>query len=346
MTTTAVGAALSRKDFVSDQDVRWCPGCGDYAILAQVQKVMPELGVARENVVFVSGIGCSSRFPYYMSTYGVHGIHGRAPAIATGIKVANPALSVWMVTGDGDGLSIGGNHLIHLLRRNLDLNVLLFNNEIYGLTKGQFSPTSRLGQRTKSSPLGVIDNPFDTAALALGAGASFFARTLDNDQKHLQAVLHRAAAHKGTSFVEILQNCPIFNDGAFAAVSGGEENEHRRLFLEHGQPMVFGPDSDRLGLRLKHGLTPEVVRVAEAKPDELLVHDETSDVVAFFLAGLRWQRSERGGGAFPVPLGVLRAVEHPSYEESIHAQIAAAREKRGDGDFDDLFASGDAWVVD
>ncbi len=219
MGAVAEQAKLTRKDFVSDQDVRWCPGCGDYAILAQVQKVMPELGVPRENIVFVSGIGCSSRFPYYMNTYGIHGIHGRAPAIASGLKTARPDLSVWMVTGDGDGLSIGGNHLIHMLRRNVDLNVLLFNNEIYGLTKGQYSPTSRVNQITKSSPFGAVDYPFDSAALALGAGATFVARTIDVDQKHLQMTLHRAANHKGTSFVEILQNCPIFNDGAFDAVS-------------------------------------------------------------------------------------------------------------------------------
>ena len=338
--------ALTRKDFVSDQDVRWCPGCGDYAILAQVQRVMPELGVPRENVVFVSGIGCSSRFPYYMNTYGFHGIHGRAPAIATGIKIANPSLSVWMVTGDGDGLSIGGNHLIHLLRRNLDLNVLLFNNEIYGLTKGQYSPTSRIGQRTKSSPYGVIDNPFDTAALALGAGATFVARTLDVDQKHLQAVLHRAARHRGTSFVEILQNCPIFNDGVFGEISDGEGHESRRLFLEHGKPMVFGPENDRKGIRIGPGLAPEIVRVADVRSEELLVHDEGNEAVAFFLASLSWRAAPGTSTVFPIPLGVLRAVEQATYERSTHEQVEAAIRKRGAGDFDELFASGDSWVVD
>jgi 2-oxoglutarate ferredoxin oxidoreductase subunit beta len=345
MSVQAEVEKLTRKDFVSDQDVRWCPGCGDYAILAQVQKVMPELGIPREKVVFVSGIGCSSRFPYYMNTYGFHGIHGRATAIATGIKVARPDLSVWIVTGDGDGLSIGGNHLIHLLRRNLDVNVLLFNNEIYGLTKGQYSPTSRLGQRTKSSPYGVIDNPFDTAALALGAGATFVARTLDVDQKHLQETLHRAATHKGTSFVEILQNCPIFNDGAFADISDGEGYEDRQLQLEHGKPMLFGPDNDRKGIRLDAGMDPEIVRVAEARESELVVHDERNDAIAFFLASLEWRPGVGGAKVFPIPLGVLRAVERPSYEASVHSQIEAATAKGGRGDFDALFSGGDTWVV-
>ena len=345
MSTPAQNEKLTRKDFVSDQDVRWCPGCGDYAILAQVQKVMPELEIPREKVVFVSGIGCSSRFPYYMNTYGFHGIHGRAAAIASGIKIARPDLSVWLVTGDGDGLSIGGNHLIHLLRRNLDVNVLLFNNEIYGLTKGQYSPTSRLGQRTKSSPYGVIDNPFDTAALALGAGATFVARTLDVDQKHLQETLHRAAAHKGTSFVEILQNCPIFNDGAFADISDGEGYEDRQLRLEHGKPMVFGPESGRKGIRLGAGMEPEIICVADAKDGEILVHDERNDAIAFFLASLEWRPGAGNAKVFPIPLGVIRAVERPSYESSVHRQIEAATAKSGRGDFDALFAGGDTWVV-
>jgi len=345
MSAPAQAEKLTRKDFVSDQDVRWCPGCGDYAILAQVQKVMPELGIPREKVVFVSGIGCSSRFPYYMNTYGFHGIHGRAPAIASGIKIARPDLSVWIVTGDGDGLSIGGNHLIHLLRRNLDVNVLLFNNEIYGLTKGQYSPTSRIGQKTKSSPYGVIDNPFDTAALALGAGATFVARTLDIDQKHLQETLHRAASHRGTSFVEILQNCPIFNDGAFADISDGEGHENRQLRLEHGKPMLFGPESDPKGIRLGAGMEPEIVRVSDAREREILVHDERNDANAFFLASLEWRPGVGGSKIFPIPLGVLRAVDRPSYESSLHEQIEAAKAKTGGGDFDALFAGGDSWVV-
>ena len=345
MRVLAEGEKLTRKDFVSDQDVRWCPGCGDYAILAQVQKVMPELGIPREKIVFVSGIGCSSRFPYYMNTYGFHGIHGRATAIASGIKIARPDLSVWIVTGDGDGLSIGGNHLIHLLRRNVDVNVLLFNNEIYGLTKGQYSPTSRLGQHTKSSPYGVIDNPFDTAALALGAGATFVARTLDVDQRHLQETLHRAAAHKGASFVEILQNCPIFNDGAFADIVDGEGHEDRQVRLEHGKPMVFGTETDRKGIRLGVGMEPEIVRVADAKDGELLVHDERNDAIAFFLASLEWRPGVRDATVFPIPLGVIRAVERPSYESSVHRQIEAATAKHGRGDFDALFSDGDTWVV-
>jgi 2-oxoglutarate ferredoxin oxidoreductase subunit beta len=338
---------LTRKDFVSDQDVRWCPGCGDYAILAQVQKVMPELDVPRENIVFISGIGCSSRFPYYMNTYGFHSIHGRAPALASGLKLARPELSVWIVTGDGDGLSIGGNHLIHLLRRNLDINVLLFNNEVYGLTKGQYSPTSRLGQITKSSPMGSIDNPFDTASLALGAGATFVARTVDVAQKHLQSVLHAAVAHKGTSFVEILQNCPIFNDGVFSEVTDDEGKAYRQMLLEDGKPMLFGPEGDRHGIRLGQGLRPEVVPVSEADGvgDEILVHDVANDANSFFLASLDWQNPS-ALPRMPVPLGVLRAVDRPIYEVGVHGQISAAREKGGAGEFDRLFASGDSWVVD
>jgi 2-oxoglutarate ferredoxin oxidoreductase subunit beta len=342
----AAATKLGRKDFVSDQDVRWCPGCGDYAILAQVQKVMPELGVARENVVFISGIGCSSRFPYYMNTYGFHGIHGRAPAIASGLKIARPELSVWIVTGDGDGLSIGGNHMIHILRRNLDVNILLFNNEIYGLTKGQYSPTSRLGQVTKSSPMGVIDNPFDAATVALGAGATFVARTLDVEQKHLQAVLHRAMQHRGTSFVEILQNCPIFNDGAFDPLTSGEGRTQSQMLLEHGKPLIFGPDHARKAIRLAQGMRAEVVALKDVKESEVLVHDETNDAMAFLLASLAWQPEGGNAGAFPVPRGVLRSVDRPIYEDRVHAQIESARVAKGAGDFDELFASGDTWVVD
>jgi 2-oxoglutarate ferredoxin oxidoreductase subunit beta len=329
---------LTRKDFVSDQDVRWCPGCGDYAILAQVQRVMPELGIPRENIVFISGIGCSSRFPYYMNTYGFHSIHGRAPAIASGLKIARPELSVWIVTGDGDGLSIGGNHLIHILRRNLDVNILLFNNEIYGLTKGQYSPTSRLGQKTKSSPLGNIDRPFDAAALALGAGASFVARTIDVEQKHLQSVLRRAVEHKGTSFVEILQNCPIFNDGAFSVITEGDERVDHQMLLEHGQPMIFGPEGAKKGIHLRRDMTPEAVSMTDVDESEILVHDERNDAIAFFLTSL--QRPK-----FPVPLGVLRAVDQPIYERDLHHQIDKARASQGNADFDRLFASGDTWVV-
>jgi len=344
MSDSSQAKKLSRKDFVSDQDVRWCPGCGDYAILAQVQKVMPDLGVERENMVFISGIGCSSRFPYYMNTYGVHGIHGRAPAIASGLKIARPDLSVWIVTGDGDGLSIGGNHLIHILRRNLDVNILLFNNEIYGLTKGQYSPTSRLGQVTKSSPMGVIDNPFDTASIALGAGATFVARTVDVEQKHLQSVLQRAVAHKGTSFVEILQNCPIFNDGVFNEITEGDGRLDHQLLLEHGKPMIFGPEGAKKGIRIDKSMHAEVVAVKDVGESEILVHDETNDRIALLLASLSWQPQGGTGETFPVPLGVLRAVERPCYEQRLAEQIETAKTKRP-GDFDSLFASGDTWVV-
>jgi 2-oxoglutarate ferredoxin oxidoreductase subunit beta len=306
---------------------------------------MPELGIPREKIVFISGIGCSSRFPYYMNTYGVHGIHGRAPALASGLKIARPDLSVWIVTGDGDGLSIGGNHLIHILRRNLDVNILLFNNEIYGLTKGQYSPTSRLGQITKSSPMGVIDNPFDTASIALGAGATFVARTIDVEQKHLQSVLQRAVQHKGTSFIEILQNCPIFNDGAFDPLTEGENRLHSQLTLEHGKPMVFGREGARKGIRVDKSMHAEVVSLADVSESEILVHDETNDAVAFLLASLNWRPSSGSPGVFPVPMGVLRAVERPCYEQRVEEQIRDAKNAKGAGNFDELFASGDTWVV-
>jgi 2-oxoglutarate/2-oxoacid ferredoxin oxidoreductase subunit beta len=335
--STAEAPKAGRKDFATDQDVRWCPGCGDYAILSQVQKVMPELGIARENIVFVSGIGCSSRFPYYMNTYGFHSIHGRAPAIATGLKLARPDLSIWLVTGDGDGLSIGGNHLIHILRRNVDVNILLFNNEIYGLTKGQFSPTSRLGQVTKSSPLGVVDRPFDPAALALGAGATFIARTVDVEAKHLQAMLHRAAAHKGTSFIEIIQNCPVFNDGAFDAYSDKATKDDNRVLIEHGKPMLFG-QNQRMGIRMKPDLSAEIVSLDKVALSEIAVHDETNPVMTQLLSRL-------GRDGTPLPLGVLRCVEGPVYEQQVHAQIDDARANRGGGDFDKLYRSGETWTV-
>ena len=294
-------SALTKKDFVSDQDVRWCPGCGDYAILAQVQKVLPELGVPRENFVFVSGIGCSSRFPYYVNSYGFHSIHGRAPAIATGLKITRPELSVWVVTGDGDALSIGGNHLIHILRRNLDVNVLLFNNRIYGLTKGQYSPTSEVGKKTKSTPQGSIDHPFDPVRLALGAGASFVARSLDVETRHLQMVLRRAHEHRGTSFVEILQNCNVFNDGAFDVLTDKASKSDHTLVLEHGRPLVFGADRDR-GIRLNAALQPEVVRLgADASERDLLVYDETNPAIAQIVATL--------APPLPTPIGVFTAVE-------------------------------------
>ncbi len=311
--------ALTRKDFISDQMVRWCPGCGDYAILATVQKLLPSLGLPRENHVFISGIGCSSRFPYYMNTFGMHTIHGRAPTFATGLKAIRPELMVWVVTGDGDGLSIGGNHLIHALRRNADVKILLFNNKIYGLTKGQTSPTSEVGKKTKSTPFGSVDYPINPLSLALAAEATFVARAIDTDLAFLGHVLERAARHKGSSFVEILQNCIVFNDGAWADVSEKPAREEHNLFLEHGKPMIFGKDKNK-GLRLK-GLDPEVVEFEPGKPPaDLLVHDEKahSAALAHLLANI-------GRPDFPVPQGVFRSVERPTLEDLIEGQVAAAR---------------------
>ncbi len=331
---------LARKDFVSDQEVRWCPGCGDYSILAQTQKLMPELGVPREKIVFISGIGCSSRLPYYMNTYGFHTIHGRAPAIATGLKATRPDLQVWVITGDGDGLSIGGNHLLHVLRRNVDLNIVLFNNRIYGLTKGQYSPTSVFGQVTKSSPVGTIDYPVNPAAFALAAGATFVARTLDNDTHHLIATLERAARHKGTSFVEVFQNCVVYNDDAFAGFADKPVRADRTIVLEQGKPLIFGKERN-LGIRL-NGLTPEVVELGNGVTEaDLVVHDEERDepTLAFILAQM--QHPE-----FPVPLGVYRAVERPTYEDLMQRQVDEAIARRGEGDLAALFAEGDTWTVE
>ena len=334
--------AAGRKDFVSDQDVRWCPGCGDYSILSNVQKVMPELGVARENVVFVSGIGCSSRFPYYMNTYGFHTIHGRAPAFATGIKVSRPELSVWVVTGDGDGLSIGGNHLLHTIRRNVDLQILLFNNRVYGLTKGQYSPTSRLGMKSKSTPQGSIDHPIDPIRFALGASATFVARTVDVDAKHLQETLHRAHAHKGTAFVEILQNCPVYNDGEWAEIEDRKSRSGATLVLQQGQPLVFGEGDDRQGIRFEHGRPMLVPLPPGTDPlaAGVTVHNEASDSQAYpyLLATLARPK-------FPLPLGVLRAVTRPTYEDLLQDQMDEALEQRGRGDLRKLLHSGDTWTV-
>ncbi|MBI4515831.1 MAG: 2-oxoacid:ferredoxin oxidoreductase subunit beta [Deltaproteobacteria bacterium] len=328
---------LSRKDFVSDQDVRWCPGCGDYAILAQVQKVLPELGVPRERFVFLSGIGCSSRFPYYMNTYGFHTIHGRAPAIASGLKASRPDLSVWIVTGDGDALSIGGNHLIHALRRNLDLNILLFNNRIYGLTKGQYSPTSELGKVTKSSPMGSVDHPFNPISVALGAEGTFVARSIDVEAKHLQDMIRRAYEHKGTAFVEIMQNCNIFNDGAFASLTDKDTKADTQLVIEHGKPLIFGKQRDK-GIRLR-GHSLEVVQLgAGATGDDVITYDETNPVLATLLSAMRPPQ-------FPTPIGVFRAVSRPVYEEAMAQQVQQARLKQGPGDLDELFSRGDCWVV-
>ena len=331
---------LTREDFVSDQEVRWCPGCGDYAIMAAVQGVMPELGIAREKMVWVSGIGCSSRFPYYMNTYGIHGIHGRAPAIATGVATARPDLSVWVVTGDGDGLSIGGNHLIHALRRNVNLKILLFNNQIYGLTKGQYSPTSETGKVTKSTPFGSLEHPFNPVSIALGAEASFVARTLDVERKHLPEILRRAAAHKGSAFVEIYQNCNIFNDGAFIALTGKDGRSQNRIYLEHGKPIRFGPDGEK-GVRMTQEGRCEIVNVADVGEDKLLVHDEHRDDPSLAFALSRVADGPTG----PTPLGIFRDVQRPVYGEGIEQQLRRAAESQGPGDLTKLLSTGDTWTV-
>jgi 2-oxoglutarate ferredoxin oxidoreductase subunit beta len=330
-------STLTAKDFKTDQEVRWCPGCGDYAILAAMQGFMPELGIERERLVFVSGIGCAARFPYYMQTYGMHSIHGRAPAIATGLATSRPDLSVWVVTGDGDALSIGGNHLIHALRRNVNVKILLFNNQIYGLTKGQYSPTSEIGKVTKSTPMGSLDYPFNPVSLAIGAEATFVARSIDTDRKHLTEVLRRAAAHRGTAFVEIYQNCNIFNDGAFEAVKDHPENQIR---LEHGKPIRFGADGER-GVRQRRDGSCELVDVAEVGEDALLVHDEHHEKSSPGFALSRIAHTPHG----PTPFGVFRDVERPVYDDLMAEQIAVAKEKRGAGDLRELLLAGDTWTI-
>ena len=305
------------KDFASDQEVKWCPGCGDYSILKQVQSILPEIGIKRENMVFVSGIGCSSRFPYYMNTYGIHSIHGRAPAVATGIKLTNPELNVWIITGDGDGLSIAGNHFIHLMRRNLDVNILLFNNEIYGLTKGQFSPTSQLGLKTKSSPFGVIDQPFNPLSLALGSGATFLSRTLDREPKSLREVLLEAQKHKGTSFVEIYQNCVIFNDGVFDEFTNKATKEEANLYLENGKPLKFGKDLSK-GIILEN-FEPKIIDITEDTDEsKLWIHDETSILKAQILARFNFDEEFSD---FPRPFGVFYKKNRASYEETFTNQV-------------------------
>ncbi len=332
---------LTRKDFVSDQEVRWCPGCGDYSILAQTQRVMPDLGVPRENIVFISGIGCSSRLPYYMNTYGFHSIHGRAPTIATGLKASRPELSVWVVTGDGDALSIGGNHILHTIRRNVDLQIILHNNEIYGLTKGQYSPTSPISKVTYSSPLGSLDYPLKPLAVALGAEGTFVARSLDVDPHHMVETLERAAGHRGTSFVEIYQNCNIYNNGAFEEFTAKDVRADRMLYLKHGEPMIFGKDADK-GIRI-NGLKPEVVQLGKdgITEKDILVHDETiqDPTIAFMLARMDYPE-------FPVPVGVIRAVQRPSYDSLLEAQLNKAIEDQGAGDLTELFRQGDTWEVE
>jgi 2-oxoglutarate ferredoxin oxidoreductase subunit beta len=330
---------LTAKDFASDQDVRWCPGCGDYSILAQVKKVLPTLGIKKENFVFVSGIGCSSRFPYYVDTYGIHSIHGRAPAIATGVKLANPELSVWVVTGDGDGLSIGGNHLLHAIRRNVDLKILLFNNRIYGLTKGQYSPTSEFGKKTKSTPMGSVDFPLHPLSVAIGAEATFVARTIDVNIKHMEYVLKRAAEHKGTAFVEIYQNCNIFNDGAWEYATGKDKKDDNTIVLEHNKPLVFGAERNK-GIRLNN-MTPEVVALGDGiKEDDLLFHDEQAKEpsLAYLLSRMHYPE-------FPEPIGVFRSVQRPTYENMVMEQVNTAIQKQGPGKIEDLFDDGETWTV-
>jgi 2-oxoglutarate ferredoxin oxidoreductase subunit beta len=339
----------TRKDFTSDSEVRWCPGCGDYAILAAFQGFLPELGLRRENIVCVSGIGCSSRFPYYLDTYGLHSIHGRAPAIATGLATSRPDLSVWVVTGDGDALSIGGNHLIHALRRNVNLTILLFNNRIYGLTKGQYSPTSEAGKITKSTPVGSVDEPFNPVSLALGAEASFVARTLDSDRKHLTSILHQAAEHRGAALVEIYQNCPIFNDGAFDVLKDRDEARARLVPLVHGQPIRFGPAAaDGLGSRgVVRGASGhlEIVDVTETNASDMLVHDAHSPdpSAQFALSRLDGPAMEHA------PIGVFRSVQRPTYDDQVRAQLDSAVEAAGgpasDDDLARLLAGNDTWTV-
>ena len=332
---------LTAADLASDQDVRWCPGCGDYSILAQMKKVIPTLGIPQENLVFISGIGCSSRFPYYMNTYGMHSIHGRAPAIATGLKAVRPDLTVFVVTGDGDGLSIGGNHLMHAIRRNLDINIILFNNRIYGLTKGQYSPTSPLGKVTKSTPLGAIDNPLHPLSIAIGCEATFVARSIDVNIKHLAMVLQRGAEHRGTAFIEVYQNCNVFNDGAWEHATDRDTKADNVIELEHGKPLIFGKNRDK-GIRL-NGMEPEVVDLGKGiTEDDLLFHDEKSSEpsLAYLLSRMRYEEG------FPEPIGVFRSVDRPKYDEELNRQIKLAREKNGELDLNSLYRSSDTWVVE
>ncbi|HYM84081.1 MAG TPA: 2-oxoacid:ferredoxin oxidoreductase subunit beta [Candidatus Dormibacteraeota bacterium] len=331
---------LTRKDFVSDQEVRWCPGCGDYSILAQTQKVMPDFGYPKENIVFISGIGCSGRLPYYMNTYGFHSIHGRAPTLATGLKAARPDLMVWVITGDGDALSIGGNHILHSMRKNVDIKVVMHNNRIYGLTKGQVSPTSEFGKKTKSTPLGSVDAPIHPLTVALAAEASFVARSVDTHTEHLQHAFERVGHHRGSAFVEVLQNCNIFNDGAYRDFTERDVREDRMLVLEDGQPMVFGKDRDK-GIRLR-GLHPEVVQLGNGVSEQdLLVHDEHAEdpYLALMLSRMWWPD-------FPVPVGVLRDVTRPTHDQLMTDQIEAARARNPEPDLATTLAAGETWTVD
>ncbi len=331
---------FERSDFQSDQEVRWCPGCGDYTILASVQSFLATLDIDRDKHVFVSGIGCSSRFPYYMATYGMHSVHGRAPAIASGLATANPDLNVWVITGDGDALSIGGNHLIHAMRRNVNLNILLFNNQIYGLTKGQYSPTSEVGKRTKSSPMGSIDYPFNPVSLALGAEATFVARTIDMDRPHTARMLQAAFEHRGSSLIEIYQNCNVFNDKAFIQLTGREERDENRIMLEAGEPVIFGPDND-MGVVID-GAVARIVAVADVGLEAIHVHDPSNPnpAVAFALSRLSH------GPLGPTPIGVFRDVERETYGEAMQQQLIAAQAAQGPGDIDALLRSTGTWTVE
>jgi len=340
MSTTIDSPKLKKKDFASDQEVRWCPGCGDYAILSTTQQVFAALGIPKEQFVVVSGIGCASRFPYYMNVFGFHTVHGRAPSLATGIKVTNPDLSVWIVSGDGDALSIGGNHLIHLLRRNVDVNFLLFDNRIYGLTKGQYSPTSEVGKRTKSTPYGSVDRPFNPLALALGAGGTFIARSVDVFTPHLKQTLTEANAHRGTSFVHIFQNCNIFNDGAFDSFREKENRSDNTLILEHGKPLIFGKDRDR-GIRLGDGMRAEIVKLGNGiEESDLLVHDEQGSIAYLSLL------AQLEAPDFPVPIGVFRRVERPVFDQDMRRQASEVREKKGEGDLAKALAAGNTWTIE
>jgi 2-oxoglutarate ferredoxin oxidoreductase subunit beta len=340
MTDVAV-PLTKRKDWSSDQDVRWCPGCGDYSILAAMQFLLPDLGVRRENTVFVSGIGCAARFPYYMNTYGMHSIHGRAPAIATGLAISRPDLDVWVVTGDGDALSIGGNHLMHALRRNVNLTILLFNNQIYGLTKGQYSPTSEVGKVTKSTPFGSLDTPFNPVSLALGAEATFVARTHDMDRKHMMEMFRRAHEHSGTSLVEVYQNCNVFNDGAFEQITGKAQRDEMLIQLEHGQPIRFGTDGHR-GVVMGPQGQLSLVEVADVGEDALLVHDEAREN-----PGLAFALSRLSRGPYePTPIGVFRAVDRPDYGSMVDIQLLEAQTRKGPGDLNALLHSGSNWTVE
>ena len=341
MSETTTAPVLTAKDFSTDQEVRWCPGCGDYSILAQVQKVMPTLGIPKENIAIISGIGCSSRFPYYMNTYGMHSIHGRATAVASGLKASRPELSVWIVTGDGDGLSIGGNHTIHLLRRNFDVNIMLFNNQIYGLTKGQYSPTSEENKVTKSTPMGSIDHPFNPLALALGADATFVARTMDRDPKHLQELLIRTQQHKGASFLEIYQNCNIFNDGAFEVFTDKSSKQTETLFLENGQPLVFGTNKDK-GIKLD-GFKPVVVDLNDGNSkDDLWIHDEQDIYKAQILT--RIFDNPKTEGHLPRPFGVFYQTNRDCYEDVMAAQLEEAKSRKP-ADLDKLLSGNEVWTI-